>query len=153
MTPISEILSPEHVNLALAAKDKAAAVEEVLAKLNGDSKVTNWLELRDAVISRDAPALEENKIGICIAHGRTEAVRSLVMAVGRSTDGIVCPEIKSPLRFVFVAGIPAAFDSEYLRVIGAIVRLCRDRHQVERLLAAREARHFISLLGAGEVKL
>lgn len=153
MATIAEILHPDDVNLALAATSKAAAIEEVLAKLNGDARVTDWNALRTAVIKRDAPSIAVNGVGICIAHGRVDSVKSLVMAAGRSQKGVPCPETSDPVKLVFVAGIPAAFDSEYLRVVGAIVRICRDRHQLERLLAAHEATHFVDLLEAGETRL
>ena len=60
------------------------AVEEVLAKLEGDERVKDLARLREAVLQEAAPAISENGCGICIAHGRTESVTSLVMAAGRS---------------------------------------------------------------------
>jgi PTS system fructose-specific IIC component len=153
MIPIGDILQPEHVNLSLTATDKAGAIDEVLAKLNGDTRVKDFAALRQVVVIRDAAAISENECGICIAHGRTESVSGLVMAAGRSAAGFVCPEIPDPVRLVFVAGIPRTFNSEYLRIVGAIARICRDRRQLERLLAAHDASYFVGLLGAGEMKL
>lgn len=153
MTPISEILQPEHVNISLAASDKDSAVLAVLARLNGDGRVKDFELLQQKVMERNASCIVENGCGICIAHGRTEAVSSLILAAGRLPDGIACSEIEAPLRLVFVAGIPSAFNSEYLRIVGAIARICRDKHQLERLLAAKTPVYFIELLVAGEVKL
>lgn len=153
MTSIGEILQPEHVSLTLSAETKPEAIREVLAKLNGDPRIEDWNALSEIVLRRNAPSVAAEGIGICIAHGRTESVKSLVMAVGRSATGVACDEIPEPVRLVFVAGIPAAFDAEYLRIVGAIVRTCRNKHQVDRLLAAKTARKFVELLGAGEVKL
>lgn len=153
MTPIGDILQPEHVNLSLSAAGKLEAVEEVLSKLNGDPRVKDFEAFRKVVINRDAAAISENGWGICIAHGRTEMVSELIMAAGRSAAGISCRDVPDPVRLVFVAGIPSAFNSEYLRIVGAIARICRDKHQIDRLLAAKTAEQFISLLGAGEVKL
>lgn len=153
MISIREILEADHVNLAIASTTQAAAVEEVLAKLNGDDRVTDWPTLHAAVVERAAPALDAGSAGICIAHGRTNAVSGLVMAVGRSASGVKSPQISKPVRLIFVAGIPTAFDSEYLRVVGVIARLCRDKETMGRLLAAPTAAEFIDLLAAGEVKL
>ncbi len=153
MTTIGEILQPDHVLMSLSAEDKAGAIEAVVTKLNGDARVKDFEVLHQAVLLRDAPSIEENGCGICIAHGRTEAVTALVMAAGRLSTGLPTPEIASPLRLVFVAGIPATFNSEYLRIVGAIARICRDKHQLERLLAAKTATHFVDLLTAGEVRL
>ena len=108
MIPISEILTPLHINLALASRDQAGGVDEVLSKLNGDPRVQDWEGLVRAITDRKAPAIPCGDCGICIAHGRTNAVNSLVMAAGRSADGLFSPEVKQPVRLIFVAGIPAA---------------------------------------------
>jgi PTS system fructose-specific IIC component len=153
MTPIADILRPDHVNLSLSAGDKNSAVTEVLSKLNGDPRVKDFSVFEKAVTARNAAAISENHCGICIAHGRTESVTGLILAAGRSTAGFPCREVADPVHLVFVAGIPGAFNSEYLRIVGAIARICRDPHQLDRLLAAKTASHFIELLVAGEVKL
>lgn len=153
MTPIGDILHPDHVNLSLSATGKKEAVEEVLSKLNGDVRVKDFSIFREAVIARDAAAISENHCGICIAHGRTESVSGLVLAAGRSAAGFPCREVPDPVHLVFVAGIPGTFNSEYLRIVGAIARICRDRHQLDRLIAAKTAEQFIALLSAGEVRL
>jgi PTS system fructose-specific IIC component len=150
---LDEILLPEDVNLALRATDKRGAIEEVLVKLNGDPRVKDWQALADAVIERDAPAIAGPGCGICIAHGRIKAVTQLVMAAGRSEKGFACPGVDVPVKLVFVAAIPAAFDSEYLRVVGAIARVCRDPAGCEELLGAEDADAFVELLSAATEKL
>jgi mannitol/fructose-specific phosphotransferase system IIA component (Ntr-type) len=153
MSAISEILTPAQINLALTSRDQAAGVDEVVSKLNGDPRVTDWPALREAVRARNAPALACDGCGVCIAHGRTNSVQSLVMAVGRSAEGLVSPQIGEPVKLVFVAGIPAAFDSEYLRIVGAIARLCRDKELLNKLLGVSDPARFVELLAAAEVKL
>ena len=153
MISISEVLEPPHVNLTLVAKDQEAAVEEVLTKLNGDPRITDFSALRKAVFDRNAPALEAGNCGICIAHGRTNAVHGLVMAAGRSPEGFTSPQIAQKVRLVFVAGIPSAFDSEYLRIVGTIARLCRDKTMIEKLLNVSDPGRFVELLASGETKL
>jgi len=153
MISISDILLPSQINLALFGKDQAAGIDEVLSKLNGDPRVSDWRALSQAVTERNAPALACNGCGICIAHARTNAVHSLVMAAGRSTEGLVSPEVSEPVRLVFVAGIPSAFSSEYLRVVGAIARFCRDKALLDKLLHVPDPREFIELLARQEIKL
>ncbi|HVE16702.1 MAG TPA: PTS sugar transporter subunit IIA, partial [Chthoniobacterales bacterium] len=150
---IDEILKPADVNLALRADTKSAAVEEVLAQLRGDARVANWEELRRVVLERDAPAIEHEGRTICIAHGRTKAVTALTMAAGKSEEGFVCPETKLRVNLLFVAGIPVAMDSEYLRLVGAIVRVCRDAGQMEELMTAPDGEGFVELLAAATERL
>ena len=153
MTPIADVLQPDHVLLRLSAKEPAAAIEEVLATLQGDERVRDFAALREAVNAQPAPAIAENGVGICIAHGRTELITSLVMSAGRSVEGIVYPKLSDPVKLVFVVGIPGAFTSEYLRIVGAIVRICRDRRQLDRILSTKDPDRFVALLSSGEVKL
>ncbi|MGH8048663.1 MAG: PTS sugar transporter subunit IIA [Chthoniobacterales bacterium] len=150
---IHEILHPADVNLSLRADAKAAAAEEVLGSLRGDVRVTNWEELRNVVIERDAPAIEHEGRSICIAHGRTKAVTSLTMAAGRSEKGVVCPETKLRVHLLFVAGIPTAMDSEYLRLVGAIVRVCRERELMAELLEAPDGEAFVDCLASATSRL
>lgn len=150
---IDEILHPGDVALDLRARDKAAAIEEVLGQVRGDDRVTNWERLRAAVIERDAPAMEQNGIAICIAHGRTDAVTGLVVAAGRSAEGLPFPEVASPVRLVFVAGIPSTMSSEYLRLVGAIVRVCREPTPLRELLEAEDGEAFVERLAAATERL
>jgi len=153
MIPISEILLPSQVNLALSGKDQNSGVDELLSKLNGDPRVHDWNGLVEAVHERNAPALSANGCGICIAHGRTNAVGSLVMAAGRSTKGLVSPEIRERVKLVFLAGIPAQFDSEYLRIVGSIARFCNDRELLGKLLTVTDPAEFVALLARQSAKL
>ncbi|HEY5793009.1 MAG TPA: PTS sugar transporter subunit IIA [Chthoniobacterales bacterium] len=153
MISIAEILTPAQVDLKVEAATKDEAVLKVLDLLRGDPRVQNWERLRRAVQERNAPAVEQNECGILIAHGRTNSLSGLVMAAGRLLQPLTCPEIAVPIRLVFVAGIPRAVDTEYLRVIGAIVRALRDRHQLERLLGVKEAARFVTLLSSQETRL
>jgi mannitol/fructose-specific phosphotransferase system IIA component (Ntr-type) len=150
---IDEILFPADVNLALRASDKSAALEEVLGQVRGDARVGNWERLRAAVVERDAPAIDADGCGICIAHGRTDAVIDLVVAAGRSSAGIAFSGGAAPVKMIFVVGIPSAMNSEYLRLVGAIVRVCRDRAQREELLAAKDGEAFVECLAAATERL
>lgn len=146
MIHFSDVLRVEQVDLHLEGETKSAALSGLFALLHGDDRVSSAPELEAAILLRDAPVLEENGVGICIAHGRTDTVRSLVMVAGRLETPITIPSLKSPLRLLFVAGIPSAFSSEYLRIVGAIARICSNAELLEKLLAVKLPAEFIALL-------
>ena len=75
------------------------------------------------------------------------------MAAGRAASGLVSPEVSEKVSLVFVAGIPSAFNSEYLRIVGAIVRLCREKPLLDQLLSVHDPAEFVRLLSIGEAKL
>ena len=153
MISIRQILQPGHVNLALSSTEMGTAVGEVLASLSGDIRILQWNTLKDAILERNAPAIDAAGCGIIIAHGRTDAVGSLVMAAGRSNEGFPSKDTKEKVRLVFVAGIPSALNNEYLRVVGTIARLCSKKELVEKLLTSANPTEFIDILCSGESAL
>lgn len=153
MTAINEVLLPAHVRLSLEATTKRDAILELIGSLKGDARVVDWEKFRDVVLQRDAGAVEEGGCGLCIAHGRGESVSRLVLAAGRLAQPPPCPEIGAPLRLVVVAGIPSAFNTEYLRVVGLVARVCRQPEQLNRLLHVKDTGKFISILHSAETHL
>ena len=147
----AEILQPAQVLTALSAATLPAAVDEILAAMRGDSRVADWDALRAAVAAHEAPAIDAGECSICIAHGRTNAVTSLAMGAGISAEGY--GEGAKKIRLVFVAGIPAAFNNEYLRAVGSIARLCGQPAFLEKLLSSKTPSDFIALLEVGGAKL
>lgn len=152
MTPISDILLPGHVDLQLLAKTSSDAIQEILARLAGDPRISDNAAFMQAVVERNAPAILCHGHGIVIAHGRTNAVKSLIMAAGRSQSGVRSAD-GALVRLVFVAGIPRAMDSEYLRIVGSIARLCRNPELFEKLLTVADPLQFIEVLATQETKL
>jgi len=148
----SGVLRPAQIALQLEVDTQSAAVRSLLELLRDDDRVTDFVALEQAVISRNAPALCENGIGLCIAHGRTNSVRSLVMGAARLVNplpltGDFCG--KGELHLVFVAGIPAYLNSDYLRLVGAIARICSQTEGREALLATGTPEEFLSILEEG----
>jgi mannitol/fructose-specific phosphotransferase system IIA component (Ntr-type) len=153
MISIHQILQPGHVNLSLSSTQIDSAVGEVLASLSGDIRILQWNALKESVLQRNAPAIDAEGCGIIIAHGRTDAVGSLVMAAGRLNEGFPSIDTKENVRLVFVAGIPSALNSEYLRIVGTIARLCSKPELVQKLLSAASPSAFIDVLCSGETRL
>lgn len=150
MISIRQILQPGHINLSLSSTDVSSAVGEVLASLSGDIRILQWDALKKSVLERNAPAIDADGCGIVIAHGRTDAVGTLVMAAGRSNEGFPSKDTSEKVRLVFVAGIPSALNNEYLRVVGTIARLCSKKALVQELLSAPTQDAFIDTLCSGE---
>ncbi len=153
MSKLSELLPVHQVDLALQATTKASAVDQILSRLAGNSCVKDFATLKSAIKTRDASVIFEDGLGLLIAHGRTETVSRIVLAAGRCSPPLQLPDAEGPVHLVFVAGIPAAFSTEYLRVVGAIVRCCKDPEGLPALLEAPSASDFVQLLGEGESRL
>ena len=153
MSAIRDVLKPEGVDLSISANTAEQAVESLLSRMSGDPRVRDFSGLREAVVSRHAPPVVEGDAAVLIAHWRTGAVGDLVLAAGRIPDGLPLPGTGTRLELVFVAGIPSALASDYLRVVGVLARACKSSEDRKLLLAAPSAAEFISVLSGVEARL
>jgi mannitol/fructose-specific phosphotransferase system IIA component (Ntr-type) len=150
MSLVSRSLLEKDVHLSLRATDPVDALEELFRNLVADPRVLDWKKLREslAVSTRTEP-FREVPCAMFLHHSRTSAVSGLVLASGRSTHGLMVPGRPEPCRLLFIAAIPEALDNDYLRVLGAISRICRDPASLGKLLSAGDPSSFISLIEEG----
>lgn len=144
-----QVLSPSHVHLRLDATTLAGGVETLLQSLRGDERLTDPEALAAAVRQREFPLIEKDGFRLCLAHGRTNTLRGLVMAAARPITPLLCPKTGEHVDLLFVAGIPAAFNTEYLRLVGAIARICGEPENRQLLLQTDSNSAFVQALEDG----
>ncbi|MGB8168962.1 MAG: PTS sugar transporter subunit IIA [Chthoniobacteraceae bacterium] len=153
MITIADILKPEHVTLEVRARTAEAAIGEAAAPLRLDERVLDW----DALLAgffKVAPCLPVSPaFAICIPHTRTDQVTSLVMSVGRSSEGIIFPASAVPVRYLFCIGVQLALAADYLRIVGLLARIVKDQASEERLRTAASGSEFVQALSRLEAKL
>ena len=131
----------------LKSTDHRDALEEILLPLRSDERVSDWHKLRGALNSNASDeTFDQSPQMMFLHHGRTESVGDLVIAMGRSRTGFGVPVHGQPIRLIFVAAIPEEMNNEYLRILGAIARVCSDPSSMGALLAAPDAPAILSLL-------
>ena len=94
MITIGDILRTKRIDLQLKVTAPEEAIYEVAMLLKDDERVNDWNALYSGLISRSPGMAGDGDFEICIPHARTNAVSSMVMAVGRSEAGIVFPKAK-----------------------------------------------------------
>jgi PTS system nitrogen regulatory IIA component len=154
MITVEDLLPPDHVSLHLKATTPAKTIEEVAALLKGVPEVLDWPALLKGV-QVAAPCLAEPGGGfaLCIPHTRGDCVSELVMAAGRSEQGVIFPGVEVPVRYVFCIGVPKALAADYLRIVGLLARVFKDPAAESELRAAATAADFVELLSRHEAKL
>jgi mannitol/fructose-specific phosphotransferase system IIA component (Ntr-type) len=147
----SKVLQAGQVDLRMDVATCAEAVDHLLGLLRGDSRIPSSEVFEKAVRIRGTPTILSNRFGLCIAHGRTDSLSTLVMAAARPVHPlpISSEDGEGQLRLVFVAGIPSALNTEYLRLVGAIARICADPESVDHLLSVKEPARFVEILECG----
>ncbi|MCE9587416.1 MAG: PTS sugar transporter subunit IIA [Verrucomicrobia bacterium] len=147
MNTLCDSLLSKDVKLQLKATDHHDALEEILSPLRSDVRVRDWQELRSALLANSLnETFREVPGAMFLHHCRTESVSELVLAAGRSTAGIVMPGREERVHLIFVAAIPEAVNNEYLRILGAISRICSDQETMQELLDFENTSEFLTFL-------
>jgi nitrogen PTS system EIIA component len=150
MIRIRGTLLPENVLLDIDAKSVDEAVKQVTESLRGDNRISNWQEFIRNLRAREVIGKTYLGFGIALPHIRTSSVNNMVMAVGRTAQPLYDDEV--PIRFVVLVGIPRTMDSEYLRLLGNLMRVFRDEQLRNKLLDAQNPAEVIQIFERGETK-
>src|SRR5437867_6184497 len=148
---VSGLLRPDAINLTLQARQKVDALREVATLLQKAGCVTDFSAFFNEILERERVSNTALGHDVAIPHARTEQCSEILIAVGRSPEGIDF-EAKDgqPVRLIFLIGTPKQMVTEYLRVVGNLARLLRQDHLRQSLLDAPDAATFIQLIDQAE---
>jgi mannitol/fructose-specific phosphotransferase system IIA component (Ntr-type) len=154
MIRIADTLRPERIRLNLIASTVPEAIRETAFLLRSANAVLDWEELYSGVV-KNAPCITESdgSFALCLPHVRTDAVSSMVMSIGVSTLGVPSPSCPQNIRYFFCIGVPKALASDYLRIVGLLVRLLKDVRAESALHAAPTPAEAIDILSELEARL
>jgi mannitol/fructose-specific phosphotransferase system IIA component (Ntr-type) len=150
---LSSLLSPQHVNLSLESTKRTAALNEVARLLENDPNVANFQGFYNELLARER--LDTTCLGneIALPHARTEHVKKIVVAVGRSSNGVLFENSNQNVRLLFVLGTPKSNPGDYLMLVGSLCRLIKEPAQREALFVAATPEEFIATVKALEDKV
>jgi len=154
MIPLVDTITPNGVLLHARSVELATAVAEVAAPLRNDPRVLHWESLFGSL--RKMPTCLSDCDGdfaLCIPHSTTDAVLTMVMSIGRFDAGLAVPECPHPVRYLFCIAVPTHHDSDYLRIVGLLARMLKDRSTEALLRAAESPEEFIATLARLEARL
>jgi fructose-specific phosphotransferase system IIA component len=148
---VAALLRPDAMNLNLQARKKTEALREVATLLNQTKCVTDFEAFFQEILERERVSNTALGHDVAIPHARTEQCCEIVIAVGRSAEGIDF-EAKDgqPVRLIFLIGTPKQMVTEYLRVVGNLARLLRQDQLRQSLLEAPDPETFIQLVDQAE---
>ena len=150
---ITSLLDPKRITLAVQSTRRTGALNEVARLLEGHPDVANFSAFYDELLARDR--LDTTCLGNAVAlpHARTEHVKKIVLAVGRSDAGIPFDAKGEIVRLFFVLGTPKTKPGDYLAVVSALCKILKDPADRATFLSATTPEAFIAAIAAAEVKL
>lgn len=150
ISPLSQLLVPGLVNLDVKATNEVDAISTVTGLLAGHPDlIGDAKQFRDAVLDREKLSPTALGYGVAFPHARTQQVKQIVVAVGRSKEGVLFEQAGQRVHLLFVIGTPLDKVPEYLSVVGRLVRLLKDETVRAKLLEAATVEEFLAPLHGG----
>jgi len=150
---ITSLLDPSRILLNVSSTDRAVALEEIAALLKTHPDVADFPGFYDELLVRDRLDTTSLGNGVALPHARTEHVKKIVMAVGRSPRGVPFDAHGEIVKLFFVLGTPKAKPGDYLAVVSTLCKLLRDPGDRAALLNATTPEGFIVALKNIEARL
>jgi len=147
---ISSLLNPEQIKLELDQVKRCNAINEVAQLLQTNPNVTNFAGFYEELLARER--IESTCLGneIAFPHARTDSLKGMVLAIGRSTQGVWFENSGQTVKLIFVIGTPKRMVTDYLSVVGGLARLLKDSSTRESLISAPTKDEFIAALTKAE---
>jgi PTS system nitrogen regulatory IIA component len=147
---LSELLTPGHVVVPMAATDKAGAIAELARRLAQRSG-GDYDDVHRAVVRREQELSTGIGYGVAIPHGRSPTVAELNLVAGVAPVPVPFDALDGqPVRLFFMTVGPEASAGQHVKVLSRIARLIRHDDVRERLLCARTPEEFQHALLAVE---
>ena len=143
---LSSYLSSARIALQLQATKRTGALHEVAALLGDHPDVANFDGFYQELLARER--LDTTCLGneVALPHARTEHVKKIVLAVGRSDAGVFFENSNQTVRLIFLLGTPKSNPGDYLQVVGTLCRLIKDQTARDALFAAPTPEAFIATI-------
>jgi len=149
---ISQLLDPSRILLHVQSSKRTGALHEVAQLLSGHPEVTNFDGFYAELLARDRLDTTCLGNGIALPHARTEYVKSIVLAVGRSDSGIFFENGNQTVKLIFMLGTPKTKPGDYLLIVSALCKLLKDASDRDAFLQAATPEDFIKAVTAAEDK-
>lgn len=150
---LTKLLDPSRINLQVQSTKRTAALNEVARQLSAHPEVANFDGFYNELLARER--LDTTYLGneIALPHARTEHVKSIVLAIGRSPAGIHFENCNQTVRLMFILGTPKSNPTDYLLVVSSLCKILKEAANRDALMAAATPEDFIAALTAAETRL
>ena len=150
---LSPLLDPSRISLTVQHTRRTAALNEVAKLLETHPAVSNFSGFYSELLARERLDTTCLGNGIALPHARTEHVKEIVLAVGRSPQGILFEDAGQTVKLFFILGTPKSNPADYLRVVSSLCKVLKDAADRQALFEATSPEAFIEAVRNIEAKI
>ena len=134
---ISDILSPEVIEVNLDVADKDDAIRKIIDIAARSGKITDIKKVTDTIFEREKLVSTGVGKGFAIPHGKTDAISDIVAAFVITKSAIDFDSIDGePVRFIFLLVGKETLLNTHIKLLSRISRLMNKEDFREKLLGA-----------------
>lgn len=145
---LTQILQPDCVKVPLESRDKEAVIAELVDLLDASGLLSDRQVALDAVLTRERIQSTGTGAGIAIPHGKCNAVKELVMAMGIAPKPIDFQSVDGkPVTILILLVSPADKTGPHIQALARISRLMlKDdfRQNLEKAASAQQVYDLLS---------
>ena len=131
---LTQILQPDCIKVPVENRDKEAVITELVDLLNVNGLLLDRDEVLEAVLTRERTQSTGTGAGIAIPHGKCNAVKELVMAIGIAHKPIEFNSIDGkPVTILILLVSPANQTGPHIQALATISRLMLNEEFRQRL--------------------
>ncbi|MCK4294221.1 MAG: PTS sugar transporter subunit IIA [Planctomycetes bacterium] len=148
---LTQILQPDCVKVPVESNTKEAVITELVDLLDAKGLLSKRDVALEAVLTRERTRSTGTGAGIAIPHGKCNAVRQLVMAIGIAREPIEFESIDGePVTILILLVSPADKTGPHIQALAQISRLMLDDEFKQKLENAASADEVYKLLQSKE---
>lgn len=137
---ITDILSKACACVSLTAKDKSAAITELVDLLHADGRLSDRDAALQAVLAREQTRSTGIGLGLAVPHGKSRACAALAMAVGKPAEPMEFDAIDGkPCSFIVLLTSPIDETGPHIQALAGVSRLWQNEAFRQAVLEAKSA--------------
>lgn len=139
------------ISFELKSKDKDEAIEELVNLASKSKLVKDKDELLKAVLEREKLVTTGVGYGVAFPHAKSKAVRGIVIAFGRSEQGIDFDAMdKNPVYLFFLIAAPEDAIGAHLNVMARLSYIMKSEDNRDKLLKIKSPKELLEILDSVE---
>jgi fructose-specific phosphotransferase system IIA component len=148
---LTQILQPDCVKVPVESKTKEAVITELVDLLDAKGLLSKRDAALEAVLTRERTRSTGTGAGIAIPHGKCDAVKQLVMAIGIAREPIEFGSIDGkPVTILILLVSPVDKTGPHIQALAQISRLMLDEEFKQKLANSASADEVYTLLHSKE---
>jgi fructose PTS system EIIBC or EIIC component len=143
---ISDILSPDVIEVNLPAADKDDAIRKIIDIAARSKKILDIKKVTETIFEREKLVSTGVGKGFAIPHGKTDAINDIVAAFAITKDPIDFDSIDGePVRFIFLLVGKETLLNTHIKLLSRISRLMNKQEFRDKLLGAKDKNELLGI--------